>query len=307
MINPFEKYKLTDADKEAAFKNILQLYSHGKHPVKNPVAVIVGGQTGAGKSGLIAYSTKMFKDDNVIIIEDDDFRPFYPNAAEIAEKFPNDYIQITNQLTNSLTSSIFGFFSSQHFNIIFHQTLKNTRIADEGIPMLKNENYCVVVRGLSVHEFESKYSMIDREVQQLNLLGYCRPVTFEDHDKTYNGMPNTIDYIEKNEKADVLEVFTRGETEGSPKLVYSKINEHSDKLDSISDKDFVSHESFDNGFESAKESLEKSRESEKVRFLSDAESKLDILSHENMDPFIQNQFAILKEHIFSNDLPSNIQ
>ena len=69
------KYKLSEQEHDLYYKIIKRTYTSGKIPVQNPTAVIIGGQTGAGKSGLIGYSTKMFKDGNVIIINSDEIKP----------------------------------------------------------------------------------------------------------------------------------------------------------------------------------------------------------------------------------------
>ena len=53
-----KKYKLTDEEHEQYYQTIKRIYTGGKIPVNNPIAVIIGGQTGAGKSGIIGYSTK---------------------------------------------------------------------------------------------------------------------------------------------------------------------------------------------------------------------------------------------------------
>ena len=66
-------------------------------PVKNPIAIIIGGQTGSGKSGIIGYSASMFNDGNVIIINSDEIKPFHPKNNEIAQLYPNLYTKITDQ------------------------------------------------------------------------------------------------------------------------------------------------------------------------------------------------------------------
>ena len=45
-----KKYKLTDKEHDEYYDTIKRIYVGGKMPQKNPVAIIVGGQTGAGKS-----------------------------------------------------------------------------------------------------------------------------------------------------------------------------------------------------------------------------------------------------------------
>ena len=51
-----KKYKRTDEEHEEYYQTIKRIYVGGKTPQKNPVSIIVGGQTGAGKSGILGYS-----------------------------------------------------------------------------------------------------------------------------------------------------------------------------------------------------------------------------------------------------------
>ena len=83
-----KKYKLSDEEHNQYYQTIKRIYTGGKIPVDNPIAVIIGGQTGAGKSGIIGYSTKMFMDENVIIINSDEIKPFHPQSEEIAKLYP---------------------------------------------------------------------------------------------------------------------------------------------------------------------------------------------------------------------------
>ena len=124
------KYKLTDAEHEQYYQTIKRIYTGGKIPVENPIAVIIGGQTGAGKSGIIGYSTKMFMDENVIIINSDEIKPFHPQSEEIARLYPDMYTIITDQESNTWTSRLFEELRRERYNIIFEGTMKNNRIAD---------------------------------------------------------------------------------------------------------------------------------------------------------------------------------
>ncbi len=273
-----------------------------KKPVKNPICVIVGGQTGAGKSGLMAYSSKMFPDDNVIILEDDTLRHFYPNEQQISVDFPDEYIAITNQLTNGLTSSLFNKFAQQGYNLIFHQTLKNTRIADEGIVMLRDQGYSIVVRGLAVNNFESRLSMIERCLGQLEYKGYCRNVTTSDHDITYKGMPDTLGYIEENKRYDVFEVFKRGETPDTPQLVYAKVNEDRPfDVYNIATHPEVSTQDDSFGFMNAKDAVVTTREEDRVSFLEGYPERIEeVEASPYLNPTINQQVLELKNLVGLN-------
>lgn len=279
-----KKYKLTDKEHEQYYQTIKRIYTGGKIPVDNPIAVIIGGQTGAGKSGIIGYSTKMFMDDNVIIINSDEIKPFHPQSEEIAKLYPQMYTEITDQESNTWTSQLFEELRREKYNIIFEGTMKNNRIADESITELQNLGYTVVVRGIATCDLESRMSILERYEGQVRTKGWGRLVTTNHHNQTYVGMPNTIDYIENTGKYDVLEIFTRGESPDQPINVYSSHNSsESEKIKlALKDKRAVSKYTRKFGYKNAKAAVLGAREEEYDRVIETLQPRIkDVLNSMN--------------------------
>ena len=258
------KYKLSEEEHEMYYQTIKRIYTGGKTPENNPIAVIVGGQTGAGKSGILGYSTKMFDDDNVVIINSDEIKPFHPKSEEIAKLYPDLYTKITDQESNTWTSRLFEELRREKYNIIFEGTMKNNRIADESITELKQIGYTVVVRGLAVCDLQSRLSILERYEGQVATKGWGRLVVPAHHNQTYQGMPETIKYIEENDYYDILEIYARGEVPSEPILVYSNHNKSSSILtqQAIKNRKYVSKFTRKFGFEDAKDAVAGSREEE---------------------------------------------
>ena len=258
------KYKLSEQEHDLYYKIIKRTYTSGKIPVQNPTAVIIGGQTGAGKSGLIGYSTKMFKDGNVIIINSDEIKPFHPQSEEIARLYPKLYTKITDQESNTWTSQLFEELRREGYNIIFEGTMKNNRIADESITELEDLGYTVVVRGLAVCDLESRMSILERYEGQVAKKGWGRLVVTDHHNQTYHGMPNTIDYIENMGRYDILEIFARADRPDEPLRIYSAHNpESKEKIEkAVEGKSHISKHGRKFGFENAKDSILTTREEE---------------------------------------------
>lgn len=271
-----KQYKLSEEEHEHYYEIIKRIYTSGKIPVERPIAVIIGGQTGAGKSGLIGHSTKMFPDENVIIINSDEIKPFHPKSEEIARVYPKLYTKITDQESNTWTSKLFEELRQEGYNIIFEGTMKNNRIADESITELEQLGYTVVVRGLAVCDLESRMSILERYEGQVAKKGWGRLVVTEHHDQTYNGMPNTIDYIEHNNKFDILEIFSRDDIPDEPVNIYAVHNPHSKKKieETITGKRYISKHQRKFGFKDAKDSIIKSREEEYDKTLSSIENRI---------------------------------
>lgn len=218
----------------------------------------------------------MFEDGNVVIINSDEIKPFHPKSDEIAKKYPELYTKITDQESNTWTSQLFEDTRNEGYNIIFEGTMKNNRVADEAIVELLNKNYTVIVRGLAVCDLESRLSIHERYEAQVTTKGWGRLVVPEHHNQTYEGMPNTINYIENQGKYDVLEIFKRGETPDSPELIYAKHNENTvEKIGkSLGTKSFISKTTKKYGYRDAKTSVLEAREEDYERVLPTCEERL---------------------------------
>lgn len=270
-----ERYKLTNEEHDYLYNIIKRIWTLQKYPVSNPIAVIIGGQTGAGKSGIISYSQKMFEDGNVVIINSDEIKPFHPKSEEIAKEYPELYTVITDQESNTWTSKLFEDTRNEGYNIIFEGIMKNNRVADEAIVQLLDKGYTVIVRGLAVCDLESRLSIHERYEAQLASKGWGRLVVTDHHNQTYNGMPDTIDYIEHNERYDILEIFKRGKIPDEPELIYAKCNENtSEKINkAIETKSFVSKTTKKYGYQNAKSSVLEARKEDYERVLPTCEER----------------------------------
>ena len=293
----FEKYKISDEKIKELTQQSIQLATFGKTPVKNPICVLVGGQSGAGKSGLIAHSKKMFPDGNVITIEDDDERPFYPNEKELAQLHPDLYYKVTDIYTQPAVREKFEYLIKKGYNVVFHQTFGGQRIADDGIVKLIEAGYSIVVNALAVSGEKSLHSMILRGLGQIEYKGHYRPVTTRDHDRTFNGMPNTLDYIEKMGRFDVIQVFKRGEEPNNPVMVYSKTNlERPEHVENIASHPSVCAEDNSNGFESAYQAVIETRAEDRAEFVKQYPDKRDeMLNNPYVTPELAEQMAVLDQ------------
>lgn len=271
-----KKYKLSDEEHDMYYEIIKRTYTAGKTPGQSPISIIIGGQTGAGKSGMLGYSERMFEDDNVIIINSDEIKPFHPKSEEIAKLYPDLYTKITDQESNTWTSKLFEELRQQGYNIIFEGTMKNNRIADESITELERLGYTVIVRGLAVCDLESRISILERYEGQVATKGWGRLVVPEHHNQTYKGMPETIKYISDTGRYDVLEIYARGEIPSEPIMIYSKHNDRTTEKtqEFLLGRGFVSKYSRTFGYEDAKDAIIKEREEEYDRVLLTAKERI---------------------------------
>ena len=199
-----------------------------KMNVKNSeekVAIVLGGQAGAGKSSLVADAKRKFKDTGrrIVIIDDDEYRKFYPYAKEILENCPESYTEITATATNIITPKILKFASENGYNFLFDGTMKNTRIVNT---MKTWKDYNIYVHVMATCGERSLISTAIRHGELRETKNEGRLVDQKAHWDMYEGLPKTLNYIEKEEPDLVKEIkiFTRTSNPLYPREEYSSLN-----------------------------------------------------------------------------------
>ena len=206
-----DKYKLSEEEHNKIYKEIEKEVFVNSTPQDEPIAIIVGGQPGCGKGGIIAYTKNQVEANGkcIILITTDEYKPYHPNAIEIARKYPTEYVEIVEQDAGPWTGSIMKKAIDDKHNFIFEGTLKNDRILDR-IQELKQNGFNVTVRVLAVPRLESLLTVHERYEKQMEVLTYGRLISIEHHNKAYDGIPAVVDKIEKSAK------FPVGPTAESP-------------------------------------------------------------------------------------------
>ena len=82
-----QKQQLDEFALSVSINGIIEKLKQGVEPAEKPIAVIVGGQCGAGKSGVIGNTIEKFNS-NCVTIDNDNYRYAHPNLDEIKNTHP---------------------------------------------------------------------------------------------------------------------------------------------------------------------------------------------------------------------------
>lgn len=219
-----KEYKLDEKQYEEMYQNARKIVFQNAKTYKNPTAIIVGGQTGAGKGGIDVYSKKEFREQNVdsIVIDVDSYRMLHPKGDEIVKKYPTLYNDITAQETSPIAKALLEETIEKGYNFIFEGTMKNTEILETMKKMPKS--YKKIVRVIATSPKESLLTAFERNEAQINTIGYGRFTKVDVHDFSYEGVAKTLKIIEESKVPDRIQIFTRGKDIVSPELVYDSYN-----------------------------------------------------------------------------------
>ena len=142
------------------------------------------------------------------VIDDDGYRLLHPKAKEILKKYPLLYTEITGVETSLITSEILKEAIEKRYNFIFEGTMKNTRILETMKRMPKDIRK--IVRVMAASYEEGLLSAFERN-EELIRLGYTsRFIKVPEYSKTYDGVVDTVNQIEKSGVVERVEVYRRG-------------------------------------------------------------------------------------------------
>lgn len=185
------------------------------------IAVVLGGQIGAGKSSLVAHTKGEFKEQggNIVLVDDDNYRQYYPKREEILTDCPEHYARVTGSATGKVTPKILQFASSNGYCFIFDGTMKNDRILNT--MQTWGDEYEIRVKVMATSRLRSLASSAIRNAIFRTSGNDCRYVSIETHDETYYGIPETLRRLEELGIARSIKLFKRGAVPTSPIEMYS--------------------------------------------------------------------------------------
>ena len=216
------EYKLSEEERSKIGREINNVMLEGKETSSNPIAIIDIAPPGSGKTGLNGYACAQFTDNNVVIINSDELKPFHPRINELAKRYPEYYTKVTNQESNFWTDNLFDATVNGRYNIIFEGTGRNLKLLEKMIA--KMQGYRIIVRGMAVNELNCLMSIIERYEGQVKQKGWGRLVVLEHFYKAYNEMLENIQEIERLGVATSVEVYVRSDNPNRPIRIYSTKN-----------------------------------------------------------------------------------
>lgn len=224
-INPKEHKAIFDSMYNKAFISTFMKsdMTHKQRAKQVPTAVFIGGQIGAGKSNLIILSAGEFLalGEEYVLVDDDQYRKFYPNAEILSTNYPTFYTDITAMGSSMITPRIMKLAIDEGYNFIFEGTMKNTRILDETMRKMP-ANTRKIVRVMATCYEEGLLSAFERNEELINTGNNSRFIKVPEYDKTYYGLVDTIRKIEESGIAESVEVYKRGDDDTRiPIQVYS--------------------------------------------------------------------------------------
>ena len=210
-LNP-DQYRLTEAEHQTTFDNDIKpdLFA-GAKPTSQPVAVIFGGQPGAGKSAAVdAAMRELEPRGGAVQIIGDDLRGYHPQYDRLMNRDDKTAAFYTDRDTGLWVEKAIAEAKRQRVNIVIEGTMRDGNKVAETMKSLRTAGYEIEARALAVNERLSQQGIIQRYENQKADRGTGRMTTPQAHQAAYDGMPATVERIERDKLADRVTLFRRG-------------------------------------------------------------------------------------------------
>jgi hypothetical protein len=176
--------------------------SHAK-----PRAIILAGQPGAGKGGLVRTAESELSFD-VVKIDPDELRKYHPDVESFREAHPYTWSGLTHPDASQWATELRDAAVASRKNLIIDTTLGNGDSAVRLIDTLQKQGYEVEVRAIATHKLESELGVDKRFTDLLDTQGHGRYVPQEVRGHVYDALPESLDKIRAGTDAPIS-IFNR--------------------------------------------------------------------------------------------------
>lgn len=196
------QFLLTAAKHAAIYRKIEAHHFSGTTPQDSPKVIILGGQPGAGKSGLLEASKQDFTGCNVVSINGDELRYYHPQYREIQKADERHFAELTDPHARQWTKQLFDRAIETRRNILFEGTMREAGPITQTMARLKSSGYQITARIIAASEHDSVAGIFRRYEEQKAAKGFGRWSNIKAHNEAYVGVPVTVGLIEDHCFAD---------------------------------------------------------------------------------------------------------
>ena len=196
----------TNDELEIKFKEILGYYKSMYSPTENPKVALLGGQPGAGKSGL---ENMINIKDEYVSISGDDYREYHPRFKEINLEYGREASKYTQQWAAEITEKLIKELRKEKYNLIIEGTLRTAELPLKEANAFKKAGYNVELNVVVVKPEKSRLGTLERYEAMLKQGKVPRMTPKEHHDLVVNNIGNNLEIIYNSKAFDNIKLFDR--------------------------------------------------------------------------------------------------
>ncbi len=219
-----KKYQLSDEEFEKNANRIFSALAMNADKPEKPRFIMVGGQAGSGKTGLVAKKNREL-DGGAIIIDQDEIRASFPEELYeqiLKEHDDREEYLILKPYVLKMRQKLVDMARENGYNVIMESAMQAVDSFIPQIQSFKDAGYETELSVISVPEVDCYLSTLNRYCYYLNKDGICRRNTKMDPQMLVK-LRNNIVKLENTGLFDNVDIHIRGNSQTEPPvMIYSK-------------------------------------------------------------------------------------
>lgn len=202
-------HRLSPADHDATYELIrFDMLDHVA-PADRPRAIILGGQSGAGKSTIASQAmAELGGDANAVKIDTDEIRTYHPSYPALA-RAGKGASTATQPDAQAWRDRLEAETIDSRRNLVIDTTLGWPDSAEKSARRLQAAGYTVEARVISAHSAESQLGIVARYYEKREVKQAGRWVDMEYHDSVYARIPDSLKRLEEKKLVEAIRIVNR--------------------------------------------------------------------------------------------------
>ena len=204
--------EFSETEFQKALQRTIRALTRGKTIPDQPKAILLGGQSGAGKTTIHRIKQKELQG-NIIIIDSDSYRSQHPNYLALQEKYGKDSVDYTKGFTGQMVENLVEELSTQGYHLLIEGTLRTAEVPRKTAQLLKSKGYQV---SLAVIGTKPELSYLSTLIRYEELYAIdpdqARATPKEHHDGIVEHLVKNLRELEGDKLFDRIQIYQRDRT-----------------------------------------------------------------------------------------------
>lgn len=173
-------------------------------------AILLGGQSGAGKTTLHEIYREVLHN-NVIVINGDEYRKAHPRSGLLQAKYGDGWVEHTAAWSGKMTEALIDRLSKIGYNLIIEGTLRTSAVPLKTAQLLRERGYDVSLALIAV---KPEISLVSCQIryEEMRIAGTTpRATDPAHHAKIVHDIVDNLETLENSGVFSEVRLFTRSE------------------------------------------------------------------------------------------------
>lgn len=204
--------EFSEADFQKALQRTIRALTRGKMIPDRSKAILLGGQSGAGKTTIHRIKQKEFQG-NIILIDGDSCRSQHPNYLALQEEYGKDSVDYTKGFAGKMVEQLVDELSTQGYHLLIEGTLRTTQVPRQTAQLLASKGYQVSLAVIGTKPELSYLSTLIR-YEELYAIdsNQARATPKEHHDGIVENLVDNLRELESEKLFERIQIYQRDRT-----------------------------------------------------------------------------------------------